>query len=83
MRIHLGGIKFKPIHNDPRGKCQVEMYLKAQLGGIIPTWIQTQALGWTAGGQNEYRKLIAGYLEKNPKSLSMNTPFVEQQRHLY
>ena len=39
MSLQLGGIKFIPLKNDPKGKCRVELFLRISLGGVIPTWV--------------------------------------------
>lgn len=83
MSLPIGGIRFTPLHNDPRGKTQVTYLIKVNLGGVIPTWIQSQALGWTAGGQLVYKQLIAKYLQQNPASTTQSNPIIEQQKHLY
>ena len=70
MKMPLGGVVCRPLDNDPRGKTQIQLYIEADLGGNIPTKVQSMAIGWTAGGQNVFRKLIAGYLKEHPESTS-------------
>lgn len=66
MQLPLAGVYFKPLKDDPRGKTQVILYLEASLGGSIPAWVQSKAVGLSTAGQNVYKKLIPKYLEKMP-----------------
>lgn len=51
MSMPLAGFRFKNLVNDPKGRrCQIQMYVEASLEGNIPNWVQTQAIGWMAGG---------------------------------
>ena len=77
MSLPLGGLRLTPLKNDPRGKTKFEYFLKVNLAGVIPTWVQSQALGWTAGGQLVYKQLIAKYIEQNPAATAQNLPIVE------
>jgi hypothetical protein len=50
MILPLAGVFFKPLKDDPRGKCQISFYLEASLGGSIPAWVQTKAIGMSTAG---------------------------------
>lgn len=77
MDMPLAGIKFKPLENDPRGKSEIHLFIKVNLGGAIPKWVMSQALSWSASGQLVYKKLIDGYLKKHPMSAYEKKPYVE------
>ena len=66
MELPLAGVYFKPLKDDPRGKTQIVLYLEASLGGSIPAWVETKAIGLMTAGQNIFRKLIPKYLKDYP-----------------
>lgn len=76
MTLPLAGVYFKPLKDDPRGKTQVIFYLEASLGGAIPAWVQSKAVGLSTAGQNIYRKLIPKYLKEYPHAETK--PLMEQ-----
>jgi len=75
MRTLLAGVIFTPLKEDPT-KTKVKFLLEGELGGMIPYWIQRQAISWTAGGFAKYRQLMPDFMQNNPHVLS--TPFFEQ-----
>ena len=66
MNMPVCGVYFKPMKDDSKGKTQVSMVLEITLGGSLPAWVQRQAIAQTYNGQLLFRKMIAGYLKKNP-----------------
>ena len=66
MFLPIGGIRLTPLKNDSRGKTQFEFLMNINLMGIIPNWVQSQALGWTASGHLIFKQLIPQYIDSNP-----------------
>ena len=63
MDMPVAGIRFKTLQNDPRGKSEMQFVIKLDLSGMIPTWVMSQALGWSANGLLAFRKLTDKYFK--------------------